>query len=133
MSISSVSSEKKNSESPDFIQIGQNPQQKLLRVLILVASIIVAFPYLPGSQSPAFKGISVFLGILLSLGSTSAVAHGVAGTILTYMRAFQLGDFVRIGNDVGEVTEKTLLVTRICTQKHEVVTIPNVRYSGESL
>jgi small-conductance mechanosensitive channel len=121
---------------PDWAQ----PTANLVRVLILVASVIVAFPYLPGSQSPAFKGISVFLGVLLSLGSTSAVAHGVAGTILTYMRAFQVGDFVRIGNDVGEVTERTLLVTRMCTQKHEVITIPNgtvlggvvVNYSAEA-
>jgi len=108
--------------------------------LILAAAVIVAFPYLPGSESPAFKGISVFLGVLLSLGSTSAVAHAVAGTILTYMRAFQVGDFVRIGTDVGEVMEKTLLVTRICTQKKEVVTIPNgtvlggvvINYSAEA-
>jgi small-conductance mechanosensitive channel len=121
---------------PDWAE----PTAKLTRVLILMASVIVAFPYLPGSQSTAFKGISVFLGVLLSLGSTSAVAHGVAGTILTYMRAFQVGDFVRIGNDVGEVTERTLLVTRICTQKNEVVTIPNgtvlggvvVNYSAEA-
>ena len=121
---------------PDWAE----PTAKLIRVLILVASVIVAFPYLPGSESPAFKGISVFLGVLLSLGSTSAVAHGVAGTILTYMRAFQMGDFVRIGSDVGEVTEKTLLVTRICTQKNEVITIPNgtvlggvvVNYSAEA-
>ena len=116
------------------------PTAKLTKALILVASVIVAFPYLPGSQSPAFKGISVFLGVLLSLGSTSAVAHGVSGTILTYMRAFQVGDFVRIGNDVGEVIEKTLLVTRMCTQKNEVITIPNgtvlggvvVNYSAEA-
>ncbi len=117
-----------------------DPTAKLVRALILVAAAIAAFPYLPGSESPAFKGISVFLGVLLSLGSTSAVAHAVAGTILTYMRAFQLGDFVRIGNDVGEVIEKNLLVTRICTQKNEVITIPNgtilggvvVNYSAES-
>ena len=106
---------------PDWAE----PTAKLVRTLILVASVIVAFPYLPGSQSPAFKGITVFLGVLLSLGSTSAVAHAVAGTILTYMRAFQVGDFVRIGNDVGEVIEKTLLVTRVRTQKSEVITIPN--------
>jgi len=121
---------------PDWAE----PTAKLIRVLIIAAGAIVAFPYLPGSDSPAFKGISVFLGVLLSLGSTSAVAHGVAGTILTYMRAFQVGDFVRIGNDVGEVVEKTLLVTRIRTQKNEIVTIPNgtvlggvvVNYSGEA-
>jgi len=121
---------------PDWAE----PTAKLVKILIIAAAAIVVFPYLPGSNSPAFKGISVFLGILLSLGSTSAVAHGVAGTILTYMRAFQVGDFVRIGNDTGEVVEKTLLVTRICTQKKEVVTIPNgtvlggvvVNYSAEA-
>jgi small-conductance mechanosensitive channel len=121
---------------PDWAE----PTAKLVRVLIVVAAAVVAFPYLPGSQSPAFKGISVFLGVLLSLGSTSAMAHGVAGTILTYMRAFQVGDFVRIGNDVGDVVEKTLLVTRIRTQKNEIVTIPNgtvlggvvVNYSAEA-
>jgi small-conductance mechanosensitive channel len=64
---------------PDWAE----PTAKLVRVLILSAAVIVAFPYLPGSQSPAFKGISVFVGVLLSLGSSSAVAHGVAGTILT--------------------------------------------------
>ena len=120
---------------PDWAE----PTAKLVKFLIVAAAAIVIFPYLPGSDSPAFKGISVFLGVLLSLGSTSAVAHGVAGTILTYMRAFQVGDFVRIGNDVGEVVEKTLLVTRICTQKKEVVTVPNgtvlggvvINYSAE--
>src|SRR6266576_160486 len=121
---------------PDWAE----PTGKLVRVLIVAAAVVVAFPYLPGSESPAFKGISVFLGVLLSLGSSSAMAHGVAGTILTYMRAFQVGDFVRIGNDVGEVVEKTLLVTRIRTQKNEIVTIPNgtvlggvvVNYSAEA-
>ena len=121
---------------PDWAE----PTAKLVRVLILAGAAVVVFPYLPGSNSPAFKGITVFLGVLLSLGSTSAVAHGVAGTILTYMRAFQVGDFVRIGNDVGEVIEKTLLVTRIRTQKKEVITIPNgtvlggvvVNYSAEA-
>lgn len=116
------------------------PTAKLIRVLIVAGAAIVVFPYLPGSESPAFKGISVFLGVLLSLGSSSAVAHAVAGTILTYMRAFQVGDFVRIGNEVGEVIEKNLLVTRIRTQKNEVVTIPNgtvlggvvVNYSAEA-
>ena len=101
------------------------PTGKLVRLLILSATAVVIFPYLPGSNSPAFRGISVFLGVLLSLGSTSAVSHGVAGTILTYMRSFNVGDFVRIGDTVGEVVERNLLVTRICTQKNEIVTIPN--------
>lgn len=101
------------------------PTGKLLRLLVLSATAVVIFPYLPGSNSPAFRGISVFLGVLLSLGSTSAVSHGVAGTILTYMRSFSVGDFVRIGDTIGEVVERNLLVTRIRTQKNEIVTIPN--------
>ena len=116
------------------------PTAKLVRLLILVAAAIVAFPYLPASDSPAFRGISVFLGVLLSLGSTSSVAHVVAGTILTYMRSFSVGDFVKIGDTVGVVIERNLLVTRIRTQKQEVVTIPNgsvlggvvVNYSAEA-
>jgi len=121
---------------PDWAQ----PTAKLVRILILAATAVVVFPYLPGSSSPAFRGISVFLGVLLSLGSTSAVAHAVAGTILIYMRSFRVGDFVKIGETVGEVIETTLLVTRICTQKKEIVTIPNgsvlggvvVNYSAEA-
>lgn len=121
---------------PDWAQ----PTAKLVRILIFAAAAVVVFPYLPGSSSPAFRGISVFLGVLLSLGSTSAVAHGVAGTILIYMRSFRVGDFVKIGETVGEVVETTLLVTRICTQKKEIVTIPNgsvlggvvVNYSAEA-
>jgi len=121
---------------PDWAE----PTGKLVRLLILAIAVVVIFPYLPGSNSPAFRGVSVFLGVLLSLGSTSAVAHGVAGTILTYMRSFNIGDFVRIGDTVGQVVEKTLLVTRIETQKREIVTIPNgsvlggvvVNYSAEA-
>ncbi len=101
------------------------PTAKLVRLLIIAATAVVMFPYLPGSNSPAFRGISVFLGVLLSLGSTSAVSHGVAGTILTYMRSFSVGDFVKIGDTIGEVVERSLLVTRIRTQKNEIVTIPN--------
>ena len=121
---------------PDWAE----PTAKLARMLILAITVVVVFPYLPGSNSPAFRGVSVFLGVLLSFGSTSAVAHGVAGTILTYMRSYNIGDFVRIGDTVGQVVEKTLLVTRIETQKREIVTIPNgsvlggvvVNYSGEA-
>ena len=102
-----------------------NPSAKLVRALILVLAAIIIFPYLPGSKSPAFQGISIFVGVLLSLGSSSAVANAVAGTILTYMRSFQIGDYVEVGTTKGEVVEKTLLVTRICTPKREIVTIPN--------
>jgi len=83
------------------------------------------FPYLPGSESPAFKGVSIFLGVLFSLGSTSAIANIVAGIVITYMRPFKIGDRVKIGETVGDIIEKTLLVTRIRTVKNVDVTIPN--------
>ena len=101
------------------------PTDKLIRALVLVLALIVAFPYLPGAKSPAFRGISIFLGVLLSLGSSSAVANTIAGVILTYMRSFLAGDWVQIGDNMGEVVERTLLVTRILTPKAEVITIPN--------
>ncbi|HEY7097017.1 MAG TPA: mechanosensitive ion channel family protein [Terriglobales bacterium] len=117
------------------------PTAKLSRALILVLGAIIVFPYLPGSKSPAFQGISIFVGVLLSLGSSSAVANAVAGMILTYMRSFQIGDFVEVGNTKGEVFEKTILVTRIRTRKEEIVTIPNgtvlttsvVNYSAQAV
>jgi small-conductance mechanosensitive channel len=106
---------------PDWAE----PTAKLIRMLILVLALIVGFPYLPGAKSPAFQGISIFLGVLLSLGSSSAVANAIAGIILTYMRSFLVGDWVQIGDTIGEVTEKTLLVTRVLTPKSEIITIPN--------
>ena len=98
---------------------------KIARFLIIAFCVVVIFPYLPGSESPAFKGVSVFLGILLSLGSTSAVSNIVAGVILTYTGAFKLGDRVKIAETVGDVLEKNLLVTRVRTIKNVDITIPN--------
>lgn len=109
------------------------PSHKIVRFLILAFTAVVIFPYLPGSESPAFKGISIFLGVLLSLGSTSAVANLVAGTILTYTRAFQIGDRVKIADTVGDVTEKTLLATRVQTIKNKVVTVPNALVLGSHI
>jgi len=116
------------------------PTYKIVRFLILAVTAIAIFPYLPGSKSPAFRGISIFLGVLFSLGSTSAVANIVAGVILTYMRAFKLGDRVQIADTVGDVMESSLLVTRIRTIKNVEITIANsmvlnshiINYSGST-
>jgi small-conductance mechanosensitive channel len=118
---------------PGFYPDWADPTEKLIRMLILVLSLIVAFPYLPGAKSPAFQGISIFLGVLLSLGSSSAVANAIAGIILTYMRSFLIGDWVQIGDTVGEVIEKNLLVTRVLTPKAEVITIPNATVMSGSV
>ena len=106
------------------------PTAKLVRLLLLVMALVAAFPYLPGSKSPAFQGVSIFLGILLSLGSSSAVANVISGVILIYMQPFRSGDRVSIAGTIGDVVEKTLLVTRICTAKNVIVTIPNAAVMG---
>ncbi len=109
------------------------PTAKLIRILVLVLVVIIIFPYLPGSKSPAFQGISIFVGLLLSLGSSSAVANAIAGIILTYMRSFAVGDWVKIGDTTGEVIEKNMLVTRVVTPKRETITIPNATVMSGSV
>jgi small-conductance mechanosensitive channel len=101
------------------------PTFEIVRFLLYVFMFIVIFPYLPGSDSPIFQGVSVFLGILFSLGSSSAISNIVAGLVITYMRPFKIGDRVKIGDITGDVVEKTLLVTRIRTTKNEAITVPN--------
>jgi small-conductance mechanosensitive channel len=101
------------------------PTFQLVRFGVIALAVIFAFPFLPGSASPAFQGVSIFIGALFSLGSTSVVANIVAGIVLTYTRAFRAGDRVKIADTVGDVVEKTLLVTRLRTIKNVEVTIPN--------
>lgn len=102
-----------------------NPTFQILRVLILAFLLIVIFPYLPGSDSPVFKGVSVFLGFLFTFGSMGSLSNIMAGIVLTYMRLFKLNDRVKIGDVVGDVIEKNLLVTRVRTPKNEIISIPN--------
>jgi len=118
---------------PGFYHDWAEPTFKIVRFLIIAFAAVVAFPYLPGSDSPAFKGVSVFLGVLFSLGSTSAVSNIVAGVILTYMRAFKIGDRVKIADTVGDVVEKTLLITRVRTIKNVDITVPNAMVLGSHI
>jgi small-conductance mechanosensitive channel len=101
------------------------PTFRILKFLLYAFMLVLIFPYLPGSDSPAFQGVSVFLGVLFSLGSSSAIANMVAGLVITYMRPFKIGDRVKIGDIIGDIVEKTTLVTRIRTVKNEDVTVPN--------
>jgi len=102
-----------------------DPTYKLLRVAIVALALVVAYPYIPGSSSDAFKGISIFIGIVFSLGSSSTIANVIAGYTMTYRRAFHIGDRVKIGNITGDVTEMRLQVTHLRTIKNEEVIIPN--------
>jgi small-conductance mechanosensitive channel len=101
------------------------PTYSIVRFLLYAFMFVLIFPYLPGSDSNIFKGVSVFIGVLFSLGSSSAIANMVAGLVITYMRPFKIGDRIKIGDVAGDVLEKTLLVTRLRTTKNEIITIPN--------
>ena len=101
------------------------PTHRIVRVGIIIFALVIAYPYIPGSKSAAFKGVSILLGILFSLGSTSVISNVIAGYTMTYRRAFRIGDRVKIGNTVGDVTEMRVLVTHLRTAKNEEVVIPN--------
>jgi small-conductance mechanosensitive channel len=109
------------------------PTYKIVRLLVIAFTLVVIFPYLPGAKSPAFQGLSIFFGVLFSLGSSSAVANVVAGTVLTYTRAFQIGDRVKVGDAVGDVLGKNFLVTTIHTIKNEEISIPNSMVLGSHI
>jgi len=101
------------------------PTYKIARFLAIAFMAVVAFPYIPGSDSPAFKGVSIFLGVILSLGSSSVISNTLAGLTMTYRRAFRVGDRVKIGDFRGDVTEMRLLVTHLLSFKNEEIIVPN--------
>lgn len=101
------------------------PTYNIVKFVLYAFMLIVIWPFIPGSDTEVFKGVSVFLGVLLSFGSSSTIGNMVAGLVITYMRPFKIRDRVKIGDVTGDVIEKTLLVTRIKTIKNEIITIPN--------
>ncbi|MCK5834918.1 MAG: mechanosensitive ion channel [Lentisphaeria bacterium] len=105
----------------------------LTRIVIVVIAIVAGFPYIPGSGSPAFKGISLFIGVLFSLGSTSAVGNIFAGLVLTYMRAFSPGDYVEVNGTNGIVVDRRTFSLRIRTLKNTIVTIPNISVASNHI
>lgn len=102
-----------------------HPTYLILRILLYSFMFVMIWPLLPSSDSQVFQGVSVFIGVIVSLGSTSIVGNLMAGIVMTYMRPFHVGDFIRFGDIEGFVIEKTALVTRLRTRKNEVITIPN--------
>jgi small-conductance mechanosensitive channel len=114
-----------NLQIPNFYPDWVKPTFLIVKILLYAFMFVVIFPYLPGADSAIFKGVSVFLGVLFSLGSSNAIANMVAGFVITYMRAFKIGDRIKVGEVVGDVVEKTMLVIRIRTNKNEEITVPN--------
>jgi small-conductance mechanosensitive channel len=108
-----------------FLPEWADPTYRIVRLVVLAFAFVIAYPYLPGSGTAAFHGVSIFLGVLLSLGSSSQISNVIAGHTLTYRRAFHVGDMVKIQDTLGEVIETGLLVTRLRTHKNEFVVVPN--------
>jgi len=101
------------------------PTRRLLIGLLWTLALVVAYPYLPGSQTEAFKGVSVFFGLMVTFGSSGLVNQIMSGFMITYSRALRIGDFVRIGDVEGSVIQLGVLSTKVRTLRHEEVTIPN--------
>lgn len=110
---------------PGFHTDWANPTYQIVRVLVYAFTLVAVFPYLPGSGSPVFNSVGIFLGALFTFGSSTSLGNVISGLALTYMRSFKDGDRVKIGDVTGDIVEKNLLVTRVRTIKNEVISIPN--------
>ena len=119
--------EKETIKIPGFYPDWALPTFNIFRVLIIIFTIVAIWPYLPGSGSQVFQGVSVFFGLVFSLTSASALSNFMAGLTITYTRAFKLGDRVKIGEVTGDIIEKSMLVTKIRTIKNEEITVPNTK------
>jgi small-conductance mechanosensitive channel len=118
---------------PQFYPDWAQPTFNILRVLLYAFTMVVVYPYLPGSGSPIFQGVTVFVGLIFSLGSTSAIGNLIAGLVITYMRPFKIGDRIEIKETTGFVVEKSLMVVRLRTHKNEYVTFPNMMILSSSI
>ena len=110
---------------PGFFADWAKATFNIVRIFLYAFMLVLIFPYLPGADTGTFQGVSVFIGILFTLGSTSVISNLMAGMVITYMRPFRIGDRIKIGEVAGDVVEKSPFVIRIKTVKNEVVTVPN--------
>lgn len=106
------------------------PTTRLTSLAIWLFALVMAYPYLPGSGTDAFKGLSVLVGLMISLGASSVVGQAAAGLILTYSRTLKAGEYVRVGDNEGTVTEVGIFNTTIRTGLGEVLTLPNSMITG---
>jgi len=117
--------EEGNIKFKDFNQEWSMSTFKIVRAFVIVFALVISYPYIPGSDSVAFKGVSVFVGVLFSLGSSSFVGNIIAGYTMIYRGAFKKGDRIEVDNQIGIVEEQRLMVTRLRSQKNEEIVIPN--------
>jgi small-conductance mechanosensitive channel len=118
---------------PGFYPEWGRPTGRIAAALIVMAGLVVAYPYVPGAGSKTFQGAGLFVGVLAALGSSAVATNVISGVMLIYTRGFQEGDRVEINGVVGVVQDRALLVTRIRTPRQEVVSIPNATVIGASI
>jgi small-conductance mechanosensitive channel len=109
------------------------PLYKVLRLAVVAITVVIVYPYIPGSSSEAFKGVSLFVGALFTLGASGAAGNFIGGLALVFTNSYQVGDRIKVGEVTGDVLETTLLLTRLRTIKNEVVTLPNAALMGGAL
>ena len=102
-----------------------HPTYRIVRIAVIAFALVIAYPYIPGSRSAAFQSISIFLGVMFSIGSSSFIANIIAGYSMTYRRAFRLGDRIQVGEVFGDVSEIRLQVTHVRSVKNEEIVVPN--------
>jgi small-conductance mechanosensitive channel len=107
------------------------PTRRIVSVVFWIFALIMAYPYLPGSGSEAFKGVGVMVGLMVSIGSSALIGQLASGFMIMYSRTLKVGDFVKAGEIEGTVSQLGLFATRIRTLKKETVTIPNAVLAGQ--
>jgi small-conductance mechanosensitive channel len=109
------------------------PAQQLTTMFIWLLAVAIAYPFIPGSQGVAFKGVSVLLGLMLSLGSSNVVSQAASGYMLMFSKALRPGDFVRINEYEGVVMSLGVLSTKIRTPRDEEINVPNTLIVGSTM
>lgn len=107
--------------------------KRLVAAMIWIFAITVAYPYIPGSGTDAFKGVSVFVGLMISLGSAGLINQLMSGLVVVYSRACKPGEYVRVGDIEGVVSQVGVLSTKLITRKKEEITVPNAVLTGSSM
>lgn len=108
------------------------PTRKITNILIWIFALVMAYPYLPGAHTEAFKGMSVLIGLMVSLGASSIVGQGASGLILMYSRTLRTGEYVRIGEHEGTIVAVSLFTTRLRTGRGAEITLPNAMIVGNA-
>ncbi|GAA6158389.1 mechanosensitive ion channel family protein [Ruegeria sp. HU-ET01832] len=111
----------------DFEKHWVSPTFNIARVVVILIALVFAVPYIPGSDSAAFQGLTILVGAMLSLGANSVVSNMLAGLFVIYRRSTSIGDRIQIGDHIGDVVQIKLMETHLKSIKNELISIPNAQ------